>query len=87
MYNSGGVATKHRTLLLRHAVFKVLDELKDQKYIYLCSLVSSLLILIYCAKCSEIEIFFLKHKVAFAVKHLKHSHFIDVVILFIVFPH
>lgn len=75
-------------MLLRHAVFKVLAELKYQGYIYLCSLVSPLLILMYGAKCSEIEIYyFFLIQSSFAVKHLKHSHFTDGVMLFIVFPH
>lgn len=64
----GGVTTKqHFFMLLRCAVFKVLDKLKHQVHIYLCSPIFPMLILV----CCEAEGFLTQS--CFAVKHLKHA--------------
>ena len=73
--------TLHLFMLLRCAVFKVLDKLKHQVRICLCSPIFPLLILIRCAKCFEVEAFLTQS--CFAAKHLKHSYLNNGTILFI----
>lgn len=68
----GGVTTKqHFFMLLRCAVFKVLDKLKHQVHICLCSPIFPTLILVCCAKCFEAEGVLTRS--CFAVKYLKHA--------------